>query len=51
MSAPESEVVVPAGLVKIDAPDALQGWKLVEVGSDEHKAAEAEAPAPKSKAK
>jgi hypothetical protein len=50
MSAPESEVVVPAGLVKIDAPDALQGWKLVEIDGPEHKAAVA-AEAPKSKAK
>lgn len=32
---------VPAGLVRIDDPETLHGWKLVEIGSAEHLAAQA----------
>jgi hypothetical protein len=31
---------IPSGLVKIDAPDTLQGYALVEIGSPAHVAAE-----------
>jgi hypothetical protein len=42
---------IPVGLVKIDAPDTLQGWCLVEEGSDAHKAAQSVPSARKPKSK
>jgi hypothetical protein len=44
------DIEIPAGLVKIDAEDCLQGYKLVEIDSDEHRAAiAAEKPEKKKK--
>ena len=50
----EESAIVPQGLVRIQAEDTLYGWKLVEINSDEHKAAlppaaDEDAPAAKKK--
>lgn len=37
------DIEIPAGLVKIDAPDTLHGWCLVYENSPEHLAAMAAA--------
>lgn len=45
------EIVIPAGLVKIDAPETRDGWCLVERDSPAHVAAMAKAEKPEKKAK
>lgn len=48
------EITIPAGLVKVDAPDTLQGYALVVPDSPEHARYVSEPapsePAPKKKA-